>query len=388
MNSDKRFFKTLLLAAFIVGGIWVLMNKDRIKKPSDVVNLAYDQFGNPIQGTPENPSQIWPQQSPFASAKYQRQSTQRPRVNRQPQFVTNVIRIGSFKLKPNTTGSGMDLNSLQRVAEICRRYDAIALQDINGADVNWLRRLVDQMNLIGYTGSSVVDQPKSSNRPNYAFFSDLGRNGAGETQSAIVFNRTTLTLDESQWYTINDPDNILSRKPIVGWFRAAGPPPEQAFTFTLANLELHPNRPERELSHLGDLFRAIRYDGRGEDDVLIVGDFNAGDSGFEGIGKQLGMTWVVSNRPTTTRNEMQRDNLIFNEVATAEFTGRGGVFDFLRHYNLSLEEAVALSEHLPVWAEFSIFEGKANATHNLQPSVSPALIPKRASSGPNDDLKF
>ena len=197
------------------------------------------------------------------------------------------------------------------------------------------------------------------NLPNYSFISDRNRANNTQTISAIVYNQSTLEMDRSQWYTVNDPEKVLSREPIVGWFRAKGPRLEQAFTFTLANLKLHSSNPESELAHLGELFRAIRDDGRREDDVLIVGDFNAGDRGLLPIAKRSGLTWVVSNRPTTTRNEAQSDNLIFNELATAEFTGRGGVFDFMRYYNLRLEQALAVSEHLPVWGEFSIFEGQA-----------------------------
>ena len=66
---------------------------------------------------------------------------------------------------------------------------------------------------------------------------------------------------------------------------------------------------------------------------------------------------VVNNTPTNTRGDKQYDNILFSRVATTEFSGRGGVFDFLRQYNLTLEQALAVSDHLPVWAEFSVYEG-------------------------------
>ena len=166
-------------------------------------------------------------------------------------------------------------------------------------------------------------------------------------------------MGPSEWYTVNDPGQVLSREPLVGWFRARGPSPEQAFTFSLASVKIRADDPTAELAHLAELFRAIRNDGRGEDDVLIVGDFNAGDQQLQPLGKRAGLTWVVSNRPTTTRYTSQFDNLVFSDTSTVEFTGRGGVFDFLRHYNLRLDNAVQISEHSPVWAEFSIFEGAA-----------------------------
>ena len=139
------------------------------------------------------------------------------------------------------------------------------------------------------------------------------------------------------------------------------------------NINLDARRREHELAHLDELFRAIRNDGRREDDVLIAGDFNAGDRGLQPIRKMAGLTWVVSNTPTDTKHQSQFDNLIFSDMATVEFTGRGGVFDFMRHYNLMLDDALTISEHMPVWAEFSIFEGvaqKANPTQGTPGRVA------------------
>jgi hypothetical protein len=34
------------------------------------------------------------------------------------------------------------------------------------------------------------------------------------------------------------------------------------------------------------------------------------------------------------------------------------VYDFLREFNLDLEtQALQVSDHLPIWAEFSVYEG-------------------------------
>ena len=49
--------------------------------------------------------------------------------------------------------------------------------------------------------------------------------------------------------------------------------------------------------------------------------------------------------------------LVFQLSATSEYAGRSGVFDFMREYNLTLEQALQVSDHLPVWAEFSVLEG-------------------------------
>ncbi|MFN7574566.1 MAG: endonuclease/exonuclease/phosphatase, partial [Planctomycetota bacterium] len=52
------------------------------------------------------------------------------------------------------------------------------------------------------------------------------------------------------------------------------------------------------------------------------------------------------------------DNLVFDGRATVEYTGRSGVFAYQQLYQLSLDQALEVSDHCPVWGEFSIFENR------------------------------
>jgi len=347
----SRFLKTVLLAAVIVGGVWILVNRDRIRHPRDVVNLLQENFsaqqigyqGPAYQGDPWPKGQNWNQnhgarqQFPNGSAwadpsQYLNRPTQSPA----PQFVTNVVRIASFRLNPEIT-RGQDRLGLELLADICRRYDAIAFQEISSADNTWLARLADRMNAMGAQGAAGAAQANPNSaaagaKTDYFYISDREHNRVKATQSAILFNRSTLELDQSQWYTVSDPDNLLSREPTVAWFRARGPATDKALTFTLVNLKIDADHPKQELAHLEKLFRAIRNDGRGEDDVVIVGDFHAGDRDLQSIRKRAGLTWVVSNRPTDTKHQSQFDNLVFSEAATVEYfrarAGVGGILNF------------------------------------------------------------
>jgi len=156
---------------------------------------------------------------------------------------------------------------------------------------------------------------------------------------------------------VADPDDLLHRAPFVGWFRVRGATPEQAFTFSLVNIHTDPDETDQELNALDDVYRVVRDDGRQEDDVIILGDLNVDDRHLGELGQISGISWVISATPTNTRSTAQYDNIVFQSQATREFTGRGGIFDFLRQYNLSIEEALEVSDHMPVWAEFSAYEG-------------------------------
>jgi hypothetical protein len=50
------------------------------------------------------------------------------------------------------------------------------------------------------------------------------------------------------------------------------------------------------------------------------------------------------------------DNILFDRRATVEYTGRCGVVDLIRELDLTPQAALEISEHLPVWAEFSSYE--------------------------------
>ena len=69
------------------------------------------------------------------------------------------------------------------------------------------------------------------------------------------------------------------------------------------------------------------------------------------------MNFALEGVPTTSHGTAMLDNIVMPVKATDEFNGRAGVFDFLRQYNLSIEQAHQVSDHLPVWAEFYANEG-------------------------------
>ena len=60
---------------------------------------------------------------------------------------------------------------------------------------------------------------------------------------------------------------------------------------------------------------------------------------------------------TNTRGKKPTTTSLFSDRPPAEFTGRWGVFDMIREFNMTIDEALEVSDHMPVWAEFSIYEG-------------------------------
>ena len=256
---------------------------------------------------------------------------------------TNVIRVATFNIQVFGKSKAAKPHVMDILARIVRNFDIVAVQEIRSDDDDLLPNFIELIN----TADRHYD---------YVIGPRLGRSGPKE-QYAFIFDLSTVEVDRSQLYTVADPDDLLLREPLVGWFRVRGPPPEQAFTFTLVNIHTDPENIAQELNILDDVYRIVRDDGRGEDDVILLGTLNADDRSFGQLGQVSGMTWAISGTPSNTRGTASYDNIVFQRQATSEFTGRAGVFDFMRQYNLSMEEALEVSDHMPVWAEFSAYEG-------------------------------
>ena len=262
-----------------------------------------------------------------------------------PTRAGDTIRIATFNIQVFGESKLNDPDAMQVIVAILKNFDVIAIQEVRAVSQDILPQLMAMLNADG----RFYD---------YAIGPRLGRTNSKE-QYAFVFDTQTVEMSRYQLYTVDDPDDLLQREPLVGWFRARGPAPEQAFTFSLVTIHTDPDETDQELDVLDDVFFKVRDDQRrGEDDVILLGDLNAKATNLRQVGQIKGLVKVVTGEtPTNTLHNAQYDNILFHDAATTEFTGRGGVFDFLRDYNLTLQQAQRVSDHLPVWAEFSIFEG-------------------------------
>ena len=254
-----------------------------------------------------------------------------------------TIRIAGANLGPLDREKLSRRETAAQVAEIIRGFDVVAVQGVWGHNQAIVLDLLEQVNQAGR---------------NYDFAIPIrvGREPV-EKYSAFFFDRSVLEIDRSTVYEVGDPGQVFLNKPLVAAFRVRGPEPDEAFTFTLVNVEVDPTHAELELNLLADVFRAVRDDGRGEDDVLLVGSFAARPDDLGGLLRVPHMMWSIADRPTTPLGTEAVDNILFESRATVEFVGRAGTLDLMSKFELPVQQASLISNHLPVWAEFSVFEG-------------------------------
>lgn len=254
-----------------------------------------------------------------------------------------TIRIASANFGPLDRQKLNHREIAAQVAEIIRGFDVVAVQGVWGHNQGIVLDLLEQVNQAGRDYDFAIPMR-------------VGREPV-EKYSAYFFDRAVLEIDRSTVYEVGDPGQVFLNKPLVAAFRVRGPSPEEAFTFTLVNVEVDPTQVELELNLLADVFHAVRDDGRGEDDVLLVGSFAANPNSLGGLQRVPHMMWSIADRPTTTLGTEAVDNILFQSRATVEFVGRSGTLDLMSKFDLPVQQASMISNHLPVWAEFSVFEG-------------------------------
>jgi deoxyribonuclease-1-like protein len=259
-----------------------------------------------------------------------------------PRTQTTIV-IGSFnmqRLGPSKLG---DPWVMDKFAEIIRQFDVIGLQEITSSDQTTLPRLVQ---LINQNGS----------RYSYAISPRIGRASTGYyEQYAYVFDTTRIQGGPDFCYVVNDDADVLHREPFVGRFQTitnAGQP----FRFTLINIHTDPGEVKQELDVLADVYKSVRQYEYPEDDIILLGDLNADPSKLQLLGKIPDLIPLIQKIPTNTRQSKTLDNFLADRQLTREFTGRAGVINLEQMFRIQLRDAERISDHLPIWAEFSIFE--------------------------------
>lgn len=253
-----------------------------------------------------------------------------------------TIRIGSFNIQVFGTTKMSKPGVMDVLAHVARQFDVMAIQEIRSKSDDIMPRFVDLINADGSHYEYLVG-PR------------LGRTTSTE-QYAFIYDATRIEFDPKFVYTIDDEDDLLHREPFIARFRVRGISPAETFTFSLVDIHTDPDVARQECDALAKVFQAVRSDGSGEDDVIVLGDLNVDEFHLGKLGALPDMTHAITGVATNTRGDKMYDNIVFHGPSTREFTGRTGVLDLQTQFGLTLQQALEVSDHMPVWAEFSAYE--------------------------------
>ncbi|MEQ1906213.1 MAG: endonuclease/exonuclease/phosphatase family protein [Pirellulaceae bacterium] len=275
-------------------------------------------------------------------------SAMRPIVREVP-FDDRSLIIGTFNIQTFGRAKLSNPSVMQVIVEMIRRFDLIAIQELRSTEQIIIPKLVEMLNANGLKFGYYVGERQG--------YTD------SKEQYVYIFDTTKLQLLSEPF--IAPTQTPMHRAPLVAHFQATQVPDGQAFTFALLNVHTDPDEVTQKSSKRNELLtlkQAIDNSKAAisnEDDFIILGDFNAPTDYMSKF-----FPWFASpiyvvkdDWVTNVRENKNYDNIVFDARYTTEYDGRCGVFNFKREYQLLEQDALQVSDHFPIWATFSIFEG-------------------------------
>ncbi len=277
-----------------------------------------------------------------------------------------TFRLATFNIQVFGDAKAEKSYVMYELAKIINQFDIVAIQEIRTQDDAFMAKFAQLCSQIGGRTWDYRVGPR------------LGNTRSTE-QYAYIWDAAKLEVNPQMVFTVADPENVLHREPLVAMFRTRGVPANQAFTFTLVNVHTDPDVAVDEMNMMPQLYDLIRGQtmrlygaGSVEDDIILLGDFNTNvpmsypppasgnrpvsQSDFGQLGNVPGLYPIVRDEPTNVIRTKLHDNILIQRQDTSEYTLRGGVYDIERSNGRTLEQVKEISDHLPVWAEFSIYE--------------------------------
>lgn len=270
-----------------------------------------------------------------------------------------LIRVATFNIKTFGEKKSQtrmvepeNVDVMGTIAQIISQFDLVAIQEVRGKDGMAIRRLIDLLNESGGHYTATLSEP-------------IGDIHYTESY-AFVWNQNSIRLIQNSAYVVHDDNQRMYREPMVASFetRVDADTQQRPFRFTVINVHTDPDvvSPQdvaNEINVLDDVFQRVRqyeYDTAGEEDFLLVGDLNVGANNLQQLALIPNLISVAGELPTNTRRTATYDHILLDSSTTREFTGKRGVIDFQAHMGMTQEQALLISDHMPVWAEFSAYE--------------------------------
>lgn len=225
------------------------------------------------------------------------------------------------------------------IANTIKDFDIVTIQEVvagNGG-AQAVARLADELNQKGYKWDYRISDPTSSS--------------AYKTERyAFLWKTSSLKLKGKPWLERNYHLEI-DREPYFATFEIKG----KTITIVSFHAITKNKQPETEIKYFK--FLPQEYSTL---NLLFAGDFNCPQSHsvFNPL-KKMGYKSILINQKTSLKQACKKnqclasefDNMFYNDSKVV--IKNAGVLSFFKAFN-SLKEAKKISDHIPIWAEFSL----------------------------------
>jgi len=252
------------------------------------------------------------------------------------------IKVAAFNIQVFGRTKREKTEVMNVLAQIVRKFDVVLVQEIRDSSETTAPIFLEAINAL--------------EGPDYAFIRSerLGRTTSKEAY-AYFYNTETVEYLADSAFVFDDVDDVFEREPYVASFISG------EFDFTLIGIHTKPDDAYHEIGNLTVVVDLVT--GMGDErDIIALGDFNADGSYFneESMDNPLmgsEYVWVVGNDiDTMTKTDWTYDRVVMTDYTFSReyIADSTDVYYFDQVYGLNQSFTEDVSDHFPVYAEFSI----------------------------------
>ena len=264
-----------------------------------------------------------------------------------PPITRQEIRIGTVCLNRMNLMKFSDPVIQETLVRTAQEFDLLAVQGFYDSDLQVIENWVKALNADGGTFSYLSAYPPEYKQDkNYQ-----------APFVAFIFNRRAVDVDRST-LLILECGNRMTCSPIAALFTARSTDKYPAFTFIAMNVWIDPARAASEFSVLSQTFPMLREYIRGEDDILVLGDFGLNVNVTPSIVRDPKLNWAIKQPIRNYYSQNVNSNILFYDNSCTEFQNKYGSFAVEKLTGLPTTQLREFIPNPPVGGVFSVREAK------------------------------
>ncbi|XP_075942739.1 deoxyribonuclease-1-like [Anarhichas minor] len=258
--------------------------------------------------------------------------------------LSTSLLLGAFNIETFGPQKSKDVTLMNIISKIVCRYDIILIQEVRDPDLEVTNRTMTAVNnrcpQYGYIYSAYLGAGRHKER--YLFLYRVGMVSVGRS----------VTYDDIPYGFYSR----FSRPPFIVEFSthtAVG-------NFVLIPQHTSPSDAVLQIDALYDVATAVRNYWN-TNNIVLLGDFNAGGTYVSSprwkwirLSVDKSFHWLITDDqettvPRTGKTGFPYDRIVItDDIKNGVVTGSAGVYNFMSAFGLTLDEALAVSDHLPV----------------------------------------
>lgn len=248
-----------------------------------------------------------------------------------------ILYVGSFNIQNFGKTKAAKPDIMMRLAEIVRRHDVIAIQEVSDKSETATAKLLEYVNRNGSTFAYALS-PRSGVQTN-----DI----PSQEQYAVFYDTKTVKLVKDLGLFDDGAADVFQREPQVVQFTTV----RGEYDFVLINIH---TRPESAVSEIGGLQKVATWTNMklGRKPLIILGDFNGSCSYAKPAQldalpiRGANFTWVV---PDSADTNLSAKACAYDRIVLTDASKFDGRWDVWKAF-----QSKAISDHWPIWAAFRI----------------------------------